>query len=187
MFSNVKLYRYRFKKTIAKKIIWVQSPQCKMFIVHVIQIPCALCCASLLTAVTLSNAFFFLFYFFSRPRFHCFCTALFLLNHTLFITINWIQHHFCQKKHAFATTSTQDDTFQVCYSRYQPIRATFGITIYRNTNYTVYFRPVRCDIFIVFGLYLVCIFPFFGCHGFGCHVFGCHGLHSFNLLLLSFL
>jgi len=87
----------------------------------------------------------FIFYFFFS---HCFCTALFLLNHTLFITINWIQHHFRQKKHTFATTSTQDDIFQVCYSKYQPIGATFRGTIYSNTNYTVYFRPVRCNILI---------------------------------------
>ena len=126
---------------------------------------------------------FYFFFFFS----HCFCTALFLLNHILFITIDWIQHHFRQKKHVFATTSTQDDTLEVCYSRYQSIRAMFRGTIYRNTNYRVYFRPVCCNnILIVFGLYLVCIFPFFGCHGFGCHGFGCHGLHSFNLLLLFF-
>ena len=121
---------------------------------------------------------FFFISFFSRPRFHCFCTALFLLNPTLFITINWIQHHFCQKKHAFATTSTQNDIFQVCYSRYQPIRATFRVTIYGNTNYTVYFWPVCYNILLfVYGLYLVCIFPFFGCHG----------LHSFNPFTTFFL
>ena len=101
---------------------------------------------------------FFFILFFSRPRFHCFCTALFLLNHILFITVDWIQYHFCQKKRAFATTSTRDDTFQVCYSRYQPIRVIFRGTICRITNYTVFFRPVRRNnILIVFGLYLVCI------------------------------
>ena len=170
------------QKKHRKKIIRIHSPQCKMFIGHVIQILRALCCGSLLTAVTLSNAFLFFIFFFS----HCFCTALFLLNHILFITIDWIQWHFCPKKRSFATTSTQDDTLEVCYSRYQPIGATFRGTIYSNTNYTVYFRPVRCNMLIVSGLYLVCIFPFFDCHGFGYHVFGCHGLHSFNLLLLSF-
>ena len=46
-------------------------------------------------------------------------------------------------------------------------------------------------LFIVFGLYLVCIFPFFGCrgldcHGYGCCGFGCHELHSFNLSLFFF-
>jgi hypothetical protein len=173
MFTNVKLYRFWFKKIITKKSFGYSHHGAKCSVYTSFKF----CVLSLLAAVTLKNAYFF--FFFQAPSLHCFCTALFLLNHILFITIDWIQHHFRQKKHAFTTTSTQDDTFQVCYSRYQPIRAIFCGTIYSNTNnyYAVYFRPVRCNILIVFGLYLVCILsPFFGCHG----------LHSFNLLLLSF-
>lgn len=59
------------QKNHRKKIIWVQSPQCKMFILHVIQIPCALCCGSLLSAVTLSNAFLFFYFYFFALFLHC--------------------------------------------------------------------------------------------------------------------
>ena len=117
---------------------------------------CVLCAAAAYWLQSpLATRFFFIL-FFSRPRFHCFCTALFLLNHILFITIHWIQHHFRKKKHTFATTGTRDDTFQVCYSRYQLIKATFRGTLYSNTNYTVYFsRPVHYDIILVlFGLFV---------------------------------
>ena len=135
---------------------------------------CVLCAAAAYWLQSPSATRFYFLFFFS----HCFCTALFLLNHILFITIDWIQHHFCQTKRVFTSTNTEDNTFKVCYSRYQPIRATFGSTIYSNTNYTVYFRPVRYNILIVvFGLYLVCIFPFFGCDG----------LHSFNPFTTFFL
>jgi hypothetical protein len=153
MFSNVKLNRFWFKKNITKKSFGYShhSAKCSVYTSFKFRV------LSLLAVVTLSNASFF--FFFQAPFPPCFCTALFLLNHILFITFDWIQHHFRQKKHTFATTSTQDDIFQVCYSKYQPIGATFRGTIYSNTNYTVYFRPVRCNILIhcvwfVFGLYI---------------------------------
>ena len=174
MFSNVKLYRYWFKKIIAKKSVGYShhSAKCSLYTSFRFRVLCA-ATAYWLQSPTAATRFF-LFYFFS----HYFCTALFLLNHILFITFDWIQYHFRQKKHTFATTSTQDDMFQVCYSRYQPIGATFRVTIYSNPNYTVYFRPVCYNILLfVYGLYLVCIFSFFGCHG----------LHSFNPFTTFFL
>ena len=172
MLSNVKLYRYWFKKIISKKSLGYShhSAKCSLYTSFKFRVLCA--AAAYCLQSPLATRFFFIFFFS-----HCFCTALFLLNHTLFITIDWIQHQFRQKKHAFTTTSTQDDTFQFCYSRYQPIRAIFCGTIYSNTNYTVYFRPARYDILFLFGLYLVCIFSFFGCHG----------LHSFNPFTTFFL
>ena len=162
------------KKSLQKKSLGYShhSAKCSLYTSFKFRV---LCAAAAYWLQSPSATRFFFIFFFS----HCFCTALFLLNHILFITINGVQHHVCQKKHAFATTSTQDDTFEVCYSRYQPIRSTFlRVTIYGNTNYTVYFRPVCYNILLfVFGLYLVCIFPFFGCDG----------LHSFNPFTTFFL
>ena len=173
MFTNVKLYRFWFKKIIAKKSFGYShhSAKCSVYTSFRFRVLCA-AAAYWLQSPSATRFFLFIFFFL-----HCFCTALFLLNHILFITFDWIQHYFRQKKHAFANNNTQDDTFQVCYSRYQLKKATFRGILYSNTNYTVYFRPVCYNILLfLFGLYLVCIFPFFGCHG----------LHSFNLLLLFF-